>query len=181
MSQKSRSAPSGGATAASAGSVPARLRAHTAELESIFKRMDIDGDGKLSEEDLTAFMKERVDYPLDRDQVKAIIMELRGSGKTVETTKGSFPPVDFPTFLGFIDCQLMKPLPDLLGEIFQHMDTDKDGKLTAREVQTFAERLDIKLGVDGASELLNRGHQETAATFEEFCGLVQKALPSVGR
>ncbi|CBZ55934.1 putative calmodulin [Neospora caninum Liverpool] len=179
--QSSSSGARSGKNEASPVQMPQRLRAHAAELERIFTRIDADGDGKLSEADVTAFMKDRVGFPLEADQVKALLVELRGPGAAVDSAKGSSPPIDFPTFLAFVDTQLMKPVPDLLREVFQYIDTDKDGKLTARELQAFAQRLSLNLSEDGAANLLNRGHNETSATFEEFCGLVQTSLPSVGR
>ncbi|PHJ19139.1 calmodulin cam1 [Cystoisospora suis] len=160
---------------------PPRLRAHTAELESVFKKIDLDNDGKLSEADLSSFMKDRVGSALEPDQLRSLILELRGPGTAVTKSGESMPPIDFPTFLGFVDCQLSKPLPELLAEVFKVMDTDHDGKISAQELEAFSAKLNLNLGLEGSAQLLDRGNRETTATFPEFCALVQKALPAVDR
>ncbi|KFH16144.1 calmodulin CAM1 [Toxoplasma gondii MAS] len=176
-----RGSASAGAKPSALDKVPPRLRVHAAELETIFTRIDADGDGKLSEADVMAFMKDRVGFPLEPDQVKALLVELRGPGAAADPGKGAASPVDFPTFLCFVDNQLMKPLPEVLREVFQYVDTDRDGKLTAGELQGFATRLGLNLSEAGAAHLLNRGQNETCANFEEFCGLVQASLPSANK
>lgn len=177
--------PPGGSKSSSSSSssvaAPPRLRAHTAELESVFKKIDLDNDGKLSEADLSSFMKDRVGFPLEPDQLRSLVLELRGPGTAVAKAGEALPPIDFPTFLGFVECQLSKPLPELLGEVFKAMDTDNDGKVSAAELEAFSNKLNLKLGLEGSAQLLDRGHRENTATFPEFCSLVQQALPSVDR
>ncbi|KAL8441101.1 hypothetical protein Emag_007437 [Eimeria magna] len=169
---------------AASSNTAARLRSHTAELEAIFRCIDRDHDGHVSLSDLSFFLTETLHQKSSEKDIAALLDEIVGVGAPRSARDGrgggGAPLLSFSSFLGFVDRQLNScPLEEALRPIFSLLDRDNDGKASASDINEFSAAVGLRLGEDGASQLLkSAGATGDAIDFPLFCSLVAKSLPS---
>lgn len=162
------------------GVAAAKLRSHTAELDAIFRCIDRDKDGRVSLSDFSSFFNETLQQNKAETDLLALLIEIAGVGapRVVKDAKGA-PLLSFPSFLAFIERQLSRPIREVLQPIFNHLDADQDGRITAVDLNNFSSLVGLRLGEDGASQLLRSGGSAgDSVDFDAFCSLVSKCLPS---
>lgn len=163
-----------------AAAAASKLRSHSAELDAIFRCIDRDRDGRVSLADLSFFINDMLHQNKSEGEILGLLMEVAGVGApgVIKDAKGA-PILSYPSFLAFIERQLTSPLSEILSPIFNFLDRDKDGKVTAADLNAFSSEVGLRLGEDGASQLLqSAGAPSDAVDYEHFCSIVSRCLPS---
>ncbi|OEH78231.1 calmodulin CAM1 [Cyclospora cayetanensis] len=129
---------------------------------------------------MTAFMNETLKQDKSEADILCLLAEVAGVGSpdVVRDAKGA-PLLSFPSFLAFIERQISSPPSEALAPVFAYLDSDKDGRVTAADLNAFSSNVGLRLGEDGASQLLrSAGGTSDSVDFELFCSVVSKCLPS---
>uniref|UniRef100_A0A6G5ABV6 Putative mitochondrial carrier protein n=1 Tax=Rhipicephalus microplus TaxID=6941 RepID=A0A6G5ABV6_RHIMP len=124
-------------------------------LEKLFRKLDVNEDGRIDINDLTAGLR-KLGLPHSPGSVERFI--------TVSDT-GKDGTVDFAEFVHYI----IEHEKNLM-VVFKSLDANSDGSLDANEIRTSFQKLGIQIETDEAMRLLKRMDKDGSLTisFEEW-------------
>lgn len=153
---------------------PTTVNRHVTEFYRVFCLLDADKDGFLGHHDITETLDKLSSSIGGRGKNFATKEEVDETLKSIST----FSPqkrnkIDFPTFLNWVTrTAAAGNLENRLSGIFSILDTNKDGKMSSRDVCTMANKLGVSLELNDAQEVFGAD-----LDFSSFCTLIGKALP----
>ncbi|XP_057963030.1 probable calcium-binding protein CML25 [Malania oleifera] len=161
FSRKKKSNSSANNTPVGSGSESASLRSHIEELELVFKKFDVNGDGKISSSELGSIMGS-LGQPSSEEEVHKMIVEFDADGdgcidldEFIElNTKG----VDFDEAL------------ENLKDAFSVYDIDGNGSISAEELQEVMRSLGDDCSIAECRKMISGADCDGDGTisFEEF-------------
>lgn len=153
--------PSAMNSSSSSTSTPSRVRLEEDELEQVFKRFDVNGDGKISSSELGTIMN-NFGHQIDEDSLQTIIKEADSDGDGY---------INFQEFveINTKDVDLDDIVEDLK-DAFCMFDIDKNGYISAEELHNIMESLGEECSLDECKRMISGvdSNGDGTINFEEF-------------
>ncbi|PRQ41083.1 putative parvalbumin [Rosa chinensis] len=163
FSRKKKSTPSsaGAAQPAVMRSPSFNTRAQIAELEQVFKKFDVNGDGKISSSELGAIMGS-LGHPATEDELRSMILEVDADGDGF---------IDFKEFVelntnGIDSAEALQNLKDA----FSVYDIDGNGSISAEELFEVLRSLGDECSIGECRKMISGvdANGDGMINFEEF-------------
>ncbi|KAL6192584.1 hypothetical protein ACLB2K_033670 [Fragaria x ananassa] len=161
FSRKKKSTPSSAAAPLVMRSPSFATRAQIAELEQVFNKFDVNGDGKISSSELGAIMGS-LGHPATEDELRSMILEVDGDGDGF---------IDINEFVelntkGIDSAEALQNLRDA----FSVYDKDGNGSISAEELFEVLKSLGDECSLDECRKMIGGidADGDGMINFEEF-------------
>ena len=140
------------------------------ELISIFKSLDVSGDGKITEQELVDYCNKIFGGTFSHEEIHDIMLR-------IDTDNSGF--IDYSEFLAAAIDKKKLLSAERLDAAFQAFDRDSNGKITAQELKYILES-EIKLDITAYTKLINQVDKngDGVIDFKEFKDMMIALIPA---
>ncbi|KAL0446730.1 UNVERIFIED_CONTAM: putative calcium-binding protein CML25 [Sesamum latifolium] len=141
------------------------------ELEQVFKKFDVNGDGKISASELGSILRS-VGQPATEEELRIMIQEVDADGDGF---------IDLQEFIALNTTDVgHEEVMENLRDAFKVFDIDKNGYITAEELQDVLQSLGEECTLDECEKMISGVDSDGSGTinFDEFKVMMTKGFRS---